>query len=255
MQPIKNAITEGRLINLEGLSKDEVLKTLSFAIEKSKQTPPELDIYKSILDREMITNTYLGFNIACPHTRIPWEGEILCSIGWNHEGILYNSATNDSAKLVFLFIIPKNKSNEYLNMIASLIKFLMKFEKLRDFENIYDLNAIQSRILEWIYIIENPENDEIDTISAHANMSLIIDMILPDIKELIEAKRFSKLQKFINEQDSVEIAEIMNCLNIESSTIIFRILSKSKAEEIFSLLESEAQNNLINNLAKEEIVR
>lgn len=86
-------------------------------------------------------------------------------------------------------------------------------------------------------------------------MSLIIEMILPDIKELIEAKRFSKLQKFINEQDSVEIAEIMNCLNIESSTIIFRILSKSKAEEIFSLLESEAQNNLINNLAKEEIVR
>lgn len=152
MQPIKNAMTEGMFINLEGLSRDEALKTLSVAIEKSKQTPPDFDIYKSILDREMITNTYLGFNIACPHTRIPWEGEILCSIGWNHEGILYNSATNDSAKLVFLFIIPKSKSNEYLNMIASLIKFLIKFENIRDLENIYDLNAIQSRNLNGLIL-------------------------------------------------------------------------------------------------------
>lgn len=76
MQPIKNAMTEGMFINLEGLSRDEALKTLSVAIEKSKQTPPDFDIYKSILDREMITNTYLGFNIACPHARIPREDEI-----------------------------------------------------------------------------------------------------------------------------------------------------------------------------------
>lgn len=253
MDSIRNAITEGRLILIEGLSKKNALEELCKIIQKSKQIPENFDIINSVLERESITNTYLGFNIACPHARMPFDGEIICSIGFSHEGIIYNDQTKDNAKLIFLFIIPKNRSNEYLNLIATFIKFLVKYEKLRDFENLFDLNAIQSRILEWIYIIENPEAEEIETVSVHANVSLIIDMILPDIKELIEAKRFSELQKFLNEQDPVEIAEIMNSLPIESSIIIFRLLSKSKAEEVFSLLETESQNVLINNLAKEEI--
>lgn len=78
-------------------------------------------------------------------------------------------------------------------------------------------------------------------------------MILPDIKELIDSKRFSELQKFLNEQDAIQVAEIINSLNNESSIKVFRLLSKSKAEEVFSLLETESQNILINSLAKEEI--
>lgn len=253
METIRTAITEGRLLSLEGLSKEESIKVLCESIEKSNLISKEFNILKSVLERESLTNTYLGFNIACPHARVAYEGDIICALGYSHEGIIYNETTKDTAKLIILFIIPKNKSNEYLNLMAKLIKFLMKYEKLRDFENIFDLNAIQSRILEWIYIIENPENEEIESVSAHANTSLIIDMILPDIEELIEAKRFSELQKFLNEQDAVEIADIINSLPEESAIKIFRILSKSKAEEVFSLLETSSQNVLINNLAKEEI--
>lgn len=67
-----------------------------------------------------------------------------------------------------------------------------------------------------------------ETVSTHANTSLIIEMILPDIKELIESKRFSSIK-------------------------IFRLLTKSKAEEVFSLLWTETQNMIINNHAKEEV--
>ncbi|HPC38097.1 MAG TPA: magnesium transporter [Exilispira sp.] len=253
MEPIRTAITEGRLISLKGLSKEQAIRTLCESIEKSNLIPKEFNLQKAVLDRESLTNTYLGFNIACPHARIPYDGEIICSIGYYHEGIIYNNSTNDIAKLIILLLIPQNKSNEYLNLMAKLIKFLVKFENLRDFENIFDLNAIQSRILEWIYIIENPEDEEIEAVSAHANTSLIIDMILPDIEELIESKRFSELQKFLNEQDPVEIADIINLLTEESSIKVFRLLTRSKADEVFSLLEPEAQNILIQNLAKEEI--
>ncbi len=253
MDPIKSAITEGRLISLDNLAKEESIKVLCESISKTNILPLDFSIFESVVKRENLTNTYLGYNIACPHARMPFDGDILCAIGWSHSGILYNEQTNDLAKLIILFLIPQNKSNDYLNMIATLIKFLIKFENLRDFENIFDLNAIQSRILEWIYIIENPEDEDIEVVSAHANVSLILDMILPDIKELIESKKFNELQKFLNQQDSVEIAEIINSLDEESAIILFRILSKSKADEVFSLIEPEAQKVLIDNLAKEEI--
>jgi len=253
MEAIRSAITEGRLISLEEHSKDGAIRILCDSIEKSNLIPKEFNLLKSVLERESITNTYLGFNIACPHARIAYEGNIICALGYSHEGIVYNDSTKDTAKLIILFIIPKNKGNEYLNIMSKFIKFLMKYENLRDFENIFDLNAIQARILEWIYIIENPENEEVESISTHANTSLIIDMILPDIIELIESKRFSELQKFLNEQDAVEVADIINSLPEESSVKVFRLLSKSKAEEVFSLLEIDLQNALINNLAKEEI--
>lgn len=254
MEVIKSAITEGRLIELEINSKNDALKILSDKILASGLIPQNFDVYNHISNRENQLNTYLDYNIASPHCRLDYEGKIICSIGYSHDGIVYNEK-GDIAKLIIMFVIPKNKSNEYLLLISKLIKFWTKYENLRDFENIYDLNAIQKRILEWIYIIENPEADEddIEKVSLHAETALITDMILPDILELIKEKKLTELKTFISELESYQLSDILNNLPIEESLVFFRILPKNKADEVFSLLEPENQNNLINNLASEEI--
>ncbi|MCX8058009.1 MAG: magnesium transporter [Spirochaetes bacterium] len=254
MEAIISAVTEGRLIEIENLNKEEVLKLLTEKIKNLNIIPENYDIYNLIIEREKQLNTYLDFNIASPHCRIDFEGEIICSIGFSHNGIIFNEK-GDKAKLIILFVIPKNKSNEYLITISKLIKFWTKYENLRDFENIYDLNAIQKRILEWIYIIENPEADkeDIEKISLHAETALITDMILPDIADLIKERKLNELKSFISELEPFQLADIMNNLPLDYSIIFFRILPKNKADEVFSLLEPENQNNLIKNLASEEI--
>jgi mannitol/fructose-specific phosphotransferase system IIA component len=72
METIRTAITEGRLLSLEELSKDDAIKVLCESIEKSNLIPKEFNILKSVLERESLTNTYLGFNIACPHARVDY---------------------------------------------------------------------------------------------------------------------------------------------------------------------------------------
>ena len=79
-------------------------------------------------------------------------------------------------------------------------------------------------------------------------------MEIEEIKELVENKKFNELKSKLTEMNSADISEILDELeDKESVIIVFRLLTKEKAGETFSHMESDIREKLINDLTDKEL--
>ena len=79
------------------------------------------------------------------------------------------------------------------------------------------------------------------------------DAIQPEIRQLIEAKDFATLKKYMTALDSPDVAELIGDLDGEELGVVFRLLSQQIAAEVFSLLELEKQEHLLEVLSGEAL--
>jgi magnesium transporter len=77
--------------------------------------------------------------------------------------------------------------------------------------------------------------------------------ILPEIRELIETRNFSSLQRLFNDWLPVDLAELISDLPENEQAILFRLLPKDVATETFEYLEFDAQQNLLNALTQKDV--
>ena len=79
-------------------------------------------------------------------------------------------------------------------------------------------------------------------------------MEIEEIRELVENKKFTALKSKLAEMNSADISEILDELeDKESVIIVFRLLTKEKAGETFSHMESDMREKLINDLTDKEL--
>ena len=76
---------------------------------------------------------------------------------------------------------------------------------------------------------------------------------LKDVKELLETKKFSKLKEYLEKLNSADIPSFFEELNNEECIILYRLLSKEKAAEVFTELDSDIQEKLIGALTDKEL--
>ncbi len=83
-------------------------------------------------------------------------------------------------------------------------------------------------------------------------MDEIIDIEIVDIKliekalDLLENKRFSELRSLLEEQNPADINDVIDELSDEKSVLIYRLLPKELAAEVFVEMDSDKQEYLIN---------
>ena len=77
--------------------------------------------------------------------------------------------------------------------------------------------------------------------------------LLDELIELIEYKAINKLRKFLENVNSADFPSIFEEITEEQIIMVFRLLPKTKAAEVFVELEPSAQENLINYLTDSEI--
>ena len=76
---------------------------------------------------------------------------------------------------------------------------------------------------------------------------------MENIKELIDTKQFKIIQENLNSLHVVDIAEIIDELETPNQTIVFRLLPKELAAEVFSYLSIEKQLEIVNSIRFEEL--
>ncbi|MCH8569380.1 MAG: magnesium transporter [Balneolales bacterium] len=81
---------------------------------------------------------------------------------------------------------------------------------------------------------------------------MISELVKPEINELIEAENWGALKVAIEDWPTPEIASLLRELEIDQRVIFFRLLPKLKMADVFSYMESDAQNSLLINLTDEE---
>ena len=79
------------------------------------------------------------------------------------------------------------------------------------------------------------------------------ELELEEVIELIENKRINELRKYLENINSADFPSILEQIDEEKKIMVYRILPKSKAAEVFVELDHDAQEKLINYLTDNEI--
>ena len=150
MYSLFNALHEGRLIELPDNQKDHALQLLAHMIEAIPDLPAGTDVVGGVLAREHGGNTGLGKGWACPHARIPGEGEMMCAIGWSPVGIAYTAPDDMPVRIVVMHYIPESQKNAYLREISGLAKAIKNHPALGELSNAKDLGEVRHRLIDLL---------------------------------------------------------------------------------------------------------
>ena len=74
-----------------------------------------------------------------------------------------------------------------------------------------------------------------------------------NILELIEQKKYIQLKKELSEMNEVDISEIIEPLDLPTTLLVFRMLSKGIAAEVFSYFSAEQQADIMNTITDKEL--
>lgn len=73
------------------------------------------------------------------------------------------------------------------------------------------------------------------------------------ILELIEEKKYLQLKKILEEMNEVDIAEILDDLDLHTALLIFRMLPKDLAVEVFAHFSIEKQRDIVSSITDKEL--
>lgn len=82
---------------------------------------------------------------------------------------------------------------------------------------------------------------------------MIVHLLKPEFEELIEAKDWVALKDILNDVPAVDVAELLEELDAEVSIVIFRLLKKQKAADVFTYLSSTKGLELLNLFTAQQL--
>ena len=74
-----------------------------------------------------------------------------------------------------------------------------------------------------------------------------------ELLNLTQQKQFKKLKEELLEMNEVDIAEVIGSLSPERALVIFRLLPKDLASEVFACMDIEQQQTIINSIEDREL--
>jgi magnesium transporter len=80
------------------------------------------------------------------------------------------------------------------------------------------------------------------------------EMTILDLEALIEAREFISLREQIHNWPPGDLADLLEPLAVEKEAVVFRLLPRTEAAQVFSYLPSERQQDLLKALAHEQVV-
>ena len=81
----------------------------------------------------------------------------------------------------------------------------------------------------------------------------IAHLLTPEIRDLIEQNDWINLKNVISDWPSPDIADLLGYLDNKGSVILFRLLPKNMASDVFSKLDITEQEDLLNKISNAEV--
>lgn len=140
------------LINfkLNSVSKNDVIEEMAEMVYQSGKVKNKELLIKELKEREDVSSTGIGEEIAIPHVKSDNIVSPAIAIGISDKGIAYQSYDDKPVRIIFLLI--SNDSAGHLDILSSLSKFLM--------DNNFVKNIIKAKNYERIIDIINEKEKE-----------------------------------------------------------------------------------------------
>lgn len=135
--------------NINVQSKKRALEALSELVAQGHNQLDPDDIFDSLISRERLGATGVGYGIAIPHGRIKNCQEITGAFIQLDNGIDFDAIDNQPVDMLFALIVPEESTDEHLKILALLASmfndesFRGKLRESKSEEKIYQL------LIEW----------------------------------------------------------------------------------------------------------
>ncbi|WP_210619288.1 PTS sugar transporter subunit IIA [Mammaliicoccus lentus] len=114
------------ILNEEVKSKDYAIDLLINKAEKLKLISEKEKLKESVIDRETIVSTAIGFDVAMPHGKSETVNQPFIGFLQASNSFKWSENQDEMASLIFLIAVPLEKSNNlHLKFISSLSKKLL----------------------------------------------------------------------------------------------------------------------------------
>src|SRR6267142_2214157 len=111
-------------LDLQNRQKVPALREVAELLAQSKCVGDFEAFFNEILQRERVSNTALGYDVAIPHARTDQCSDILIAVGRSREGIDFEAKDGKPVRLIFLIGSPKQMVTDYLRVVGTLARLL-----------------------------------------------------------------------------------------------------------------------------------
>ena len=148
MKILEYLVPERIKVNLEGKTKEEIIKEMAQLFVKSEVLNSEdlEEFVKEINEREKLTPTGMQDGIAIPHARTPLVKELSLALGISHEGVDFESMDGEPSKLIFMIAAPEKTKKEHLDLLAEISKLSYEEELVEELKNALTIEEITNKL-------------------------------------------------------------------------------------------------------------
>ena len=106
--------------DVDVLSKKRALEELSKLITEDQTQLNATEIFESLISRERLGSTGVGYGIAIPHGRIKNCKNITGAFIQLNQGVDFDAMDNQPVDILFALIVPEESTDEHLQVLALL---------------------------------------------------------------------------------------------------------------------------------------
>lgn len=131
--------------DVDVLSKKRALEELSNLITQDQTQLNATEIFESLISRERLGSTGVGYGIAIPHGRIKNCENITGAFIQLNQGVDFDAMDNQPVDILFALIVPEESTDEHLQVLALLASmfndesFRQKLRQSKNEEKTYQL--------------------------------------------------------------------------------------------------------------------
>lgn len=86
-------------------------------------------------------------------------------------------------------------------------------------------------------------------------MNTLHSLVGPEIAEALERRQYDQLREVLVELEPADVADLVGGLESAQAAVVFRLLPRDRAADVFSYLDVEQQQTLIENLTQERVTQ
>lgn len=114
----------GIQLDLEGQTKEQVLRELVALMGRVGQIGNPDQLLQVLLERESLGSTGIGHGVAIPHGRSADVSESLVVMGRSRQDVDFDSIDGQPTRLYFLLVAPETGGNEHLHLLSRIARLM-----------------------------------------------------------------------------------------------------------------------------------
>ena len=148
---LTDIISPDRVVtNVQAKSKKRAFETISDVIASNADiSMGASDIFDSLIARERLGTTAIGYGIAIPHGRVKESSKTIGAFMQLSEGVDCDALDNQSVKLIFAVLVPEKTNEEHLQLLARLAKMFKNSELREKLMTATDNQTLYDLLVHW----------------------------------------------------------------------------------------------------------